>query len=193
MQINKAHIKMKNLPHKHQQMILAHAGLIHSIAMACINNSHRANADAILEAATANGWDELVIVLRRILAGHREDSLINGLDEEDTVITQAILRGIQNPSSLPDPNARPDPAMAAPGIAHMIDAASKGNVEALQLIANMAEMMSRAGGDMARLAASIRPMINGERDIRVLGRGMDEKAHALLTSVLDELQQLNPH
>ena len=181
------------LPDKHRQIILAHAGLINAVAIACLNPDRGQDVEPLLEAAAANGWEELVIVLRKILAGSREPSLLEGLDEEDSVITEAILRGIQDPSTLPDPNARPDPGMAAPGLAHMIDAAGKGNAEALQLIANMAEMMSKAGGDMARLAAAIRPMINGERDPEILARGMSDKGHQLLISIIDELQQLNPH
>lgn len=181
------------LPSKQQQITMAHAGLINAIAMACLNPEKAQDVDPLLDAAVANGWEELAIVLRKILAGSREISLLEGLDEEDTVICEAILRGIQDPSTLPDPNARPDPGLAAPGLAHMIDAAGKGNTEALQLVANMAEMMSKAGGDMAKLAAAIRPMINGERNPEILARDMSEKGHQLLISIIDELQQLNPH
>ena len=77
---------------------------------------------------------------------------------------EAILRGLQDPATLPDPEHKADPTLAAPGLAHMIHAAGRGNVQALTLVSQMAEQMSRAGGDMARIAGAIRPMINGERD-----------------------------
>jgi hypothetical protein len=47
--------------------------------------------------------------------------------------------------------------MAAPGIAAMINGARGGNLETLQLLGNMAQQMKQAGGDMALLAAILRP------------------------------------
>jgi hypothetical protein len=94
---------------------------------------------------------------------------------------------------LPDPRARPDPALAAPGLAHMIQAAATGNVQALTLISNMAEQMSNVGGGMAQLAGIIRPLINGERDPDRLCKGMDAKGERLLLDILGELGRLEVH
>ncbi len=68
------------------------------------------------------------------------------------------------PRPCPTRNKKADPTLAAPGLAHMIQAAGSGNVQALTLVSQMAEQMSKVGGDMARVAGAIRPMINGERD-----------------------------
>ncbi len=143
-----------------------------------------------MRAAADNGWTELIDVIRRIMAGRRDMELLNPLDEEDRVIAQAILLGLQDPSTLPDPNTKPDPTMAAPGLASMIHAAASGNAQALQLIANMAEQMSRAGGSMAKLAAVIRPMINGERDPEKLCSKMDSRTEEIVLGILRELQRL---
>jgi tetratricopeptide (TPR) repeat protein len=54
------------------------------------------------------GWTKLVAALRRILAGERDaDALCEDLDLEDSMIVEAILQGIEDPSSLED--LQPDP------------------------------------------------------------------------------------
>ncbi len=97
------------------------------------------------------------------------------------------MRGLQNSATLPDPSAKPDATLAAPGLAGMIQAAASGNVEALTLISNMAEQMSKAGGPMARLAAVIRPLINGERDPNKLCKGVNSQTEKIILDILDEL------
>ncbi len=149
--------------------------------------------EPILRASAANGWTDLVTAIRRVLSGSREQRILQGLDEEDRTIVEAILRGLQDPRSLPRPDAAPDPGLAAPGLAAMIHAASRGDTRALQFVAGMAEQMSRAGGDMARLAAAVRPLINGERDPGELCRGMSAQGESLVMSILAELAQLQVH
>jgi hypothetical protein len=53
--------------------------------------------------------------------------------------------------------------------------------------------MSSAGGQMARLAAVIRPLINGERDPDRLCKGMDGATERLVVGILDELGRLARH
>jgi len=184
---------MTSIPDKNRQIVLAHAGLIRGVVIACQNRDYRPGLDSALEAAAANGWTALVNVIRRILAGERDMRLLTGLDEEDQVITAAILRGLQDPSSLPEPDAQPDPGLAAPGLAAMIQAAASGDAAALSVLADMAEQMLRAGGDMARLSAVMRRLVNGERDPDVLGRGMSARGTQLLLSILEELSRLQQH
>ena len=62
--------------------------------------------------------------------------------------------------------------------------------EALQIIANMAEQMSRVGGSMGRLASVIRPLINGERDPERLCKKMDSNSETMVLGILDELKKL---
>jgi len=184
---------MSSLPEKAQQIVLAHAGLIHAVVIACQNRERLAELEPLLAAASANGWNTLVTAIRRILGGAHDILVLAGLDEEDRVIVEAILRGLQNPASLPDPQARPDPGMAVPGLAGMIHAAASGDVAALQLLGDMATQMLRAGGDMARLSGILRRLLDGERDPDVLCRGMSPRGAQLVLSLIAELAHLRAH
>jgi hypothetical protein len=181
---------MPDFPDRHEQIRLTHAEFIREVAQTCGNAERRQAFEALLETATQSGWRDLVGALRRIAAGERGPSLFAGLDEEDQIIADAILRGMQDPATLPDPKRRQDPTLAAPGLAHMIHAAATGNAQALMLVGNMAEQMSNVGGPMARLAGIIRPLINGERDLDRLRKGMDSQGEQLLLGILAELRKL---
>lgn len=184
---------MKNLPPKHQQIITLHAPFICQVVQLAQQPDSGAALEPVLKQAEASGWRALVQAIRQITGGQRDPSALRNLDEEDRVIAEAIMRGLHDPATLPDPNARPEPTLAAPGLAGMIQAAANGNVEALSLIANMAEQMSRAGGPMARLAAVIRPMIDGERDPDKLCKGMNEQTRQLTLDILSELGRNQVH
>ncbi len=178
------------LPDKTEQILQAHAGLIHRVVMAAQNPELVPDLEQILNQAVENGWTELVDAIRRILAGERDLGAFAHLDEEDGTIVESILRGIQNPDTLPDLNTEIDPDLAAPGIASLVHASRRGNTEALQLIAQMATQMLKAGGDMARLAAIIRPLVQGERDADKLAEGMTEKGQTLVHKIVAELNRL---
>ncbi len=181
------------IPDREQQIIQAHAAFICQ-AVEFIQQSGAENRlEALLTAAAENGWTALAAAVRQFASGRRDLTLVGGLDEEDRVIAEAILRGLQDPSSLPDPNRKADPTLAAPGLAGMIIAAASGNVQALTLISQMAEQMSRVGGDMSRVAALIRPMINGERDPDTLCARLDTRGRQLVLQILDELGRLELH
>jgi len=60
-------------------------------------------------------------------------------------------------------------------------------VQALAVLANMAEQMVRAGGDMARLGGVMRRLVNGERDFDALSKGMGALGRNLLLDILSEL------
>lgn len=176
-------------PDQQQQIILAHAPFIRQVVMLSQQAEQAAELEKLLQSATANGWTRLVAAVRRICRGERDNSVLNGLDLEDQVIAEAIMRGIQNPATLPDPAQQSNPALAAPGLAHMIHAAAT-DPQALILISNMAEQMSKAGGDMARLASIMRPLINGERNPDKLCQGMDGRGETLTMDILQALDQL---
>jgi hypothetical protein len=184
---------MPDFPDRHEQIRQVHSEFIRQVVECCSRSDQRPHLEMLLQQAEQQGWDALVAALKRIAAGERGPEPLRGLDEEDQVIADAILRGLQDPSTLPDPAQRQDPTLAAPGLAHMIHAAATGNAEALMLIGNMAEQMSSVGGPMARLAAVIRPLINGERDPERLTRGMDAQGRQLLHEMLDELAKLEQH
>ena len=181
------------IPERDQQIVQAHAAFICQ-AVELIQQPQAGNRlDALLDAAAENGWTALARAVRQFASGTRDLRLIAGLDEEDRVIAEAILRGLQDPGSLPDPNRKADPTLAAPGLAGMIHAAGRGDVQALALISQMAEQMSRVGGDMSRVAAVIRPMINGERDPEKLCTRLDTRGRQLVLQILDELGKLDLH
>lgn len=178
---------------RQQQIIQSHAGVIVQVVQCIGNPALLPQVEEILKVSEQNGWGDLVNVIRRIIKGERDEALLNGLDEEDSTIAAAILQGIQNPATLPDPNKPADASMAAPGLAHMIHQAASGNPQALQIISQMAEQMSAAGGDMKNLGGIIRKMINGERNPKVLAKGMGVQGRQLVDSILEELHRLAGH
>lgn len=184
---------MPTLPEREQQIEIAHAGLIRQIIMAAQNRDQQAGLEPILRTSEQNGWTALVSAIRKILAGQRDEELLRDLDEEDRVIIQAILQGLQAPESLPHMNRSADPTMAAPGLAVMINEASRGNLEALQILGHMAEQMNQVGGDMTRLGGALRRMMNGERNPEALCKGMGHQGQQLVLSVLLELGKRNTH
>lgn len=184
---------MGTLPDKQQQIVLAHAGLIHAVVQACGQRDRLTDLEPMLAAAASHGWGSLVAAIRRILQGERDTRLLPGLDEEDRVIVESILRGLQNPATLPDRAAKPDPGLAAPGLAGMVHAAATGDTAALQMLSHMAEQMLHAGGDLARLSAILRRLVNGERDADALSRGMTPGGTQLVISILEELGKLQKH
>ena len=181
---------MVQVPEKQQQILIAHAGLIHRVVTACGNRARVPDLDKVLFQAEQNDWHALVKAIRRILKGERNLSAFRELDEEDLVIIESILLGIQNPDTLPSLKGDYDPKVAAPGIASMVHTVRRGNVEALQLVSNMAVQMHQSGGDMGRLAAIMRPLIEGERDPDKLCEGFTESGQKLVLDILAELTRL---
>jgi len=140
-----------------------------------------------------NGWDKLVAALRKILNGSRDESVLNGLDDEDAVIASAILRGLQDPNSLPKPEQKPDATLAAPMLATLINDARRGDHNAVIMLGGMAEQMSMAGGDMANIGAILKDMIDGERDADKLCDKVGPQGESLIVQILSELGKLEVH
>ena len=181
---------MTRLPDRDEQIRLAHAEFIHQIVKACQNIEEQSQLKPMLEHAESSGWTTLVERIREIIKGRRDEALLNGLDEEDTVIIRSILLGLQDPSTLPEIKKDADPTMAAPGIAHMIHAASRGDAQALQGISFMAEQMVNTQGDMRLLGGIIHKLLNGERDPDKLCKGMTTHGEHLVLGILDELNRM---
>jgi len=142
--------------------------------------------------ALQQGWDDLVKTIRKIVKGNRDESLLVPLDEEDTVIIKSILDGLRNPQTLPDVNQQGDATMAAPGLAQIIHAASRGDVQALQAVSMMAQQMTAAPGDMALLGGNMKRLLDGERNPDVLCKGMGTSGEQLMLNLIDELNKLAP-
>ena len=62
---------MPVLPERREQIRSAHAALILQVVAACQNVHLRAPLEESLRVAAANGWGDLVAVIRQILAGQR--------------------------------------------------------------------------------------------------------------------------
>ncbi len=184
---------MPTMPEKTEQILQAHAGLIHRVVIAVQNRAMVPDLDEILQQAADNGWVDLVAAIKKVLGGQRDATAFRHLDAEDFTIVDAMLQGIQNPATLPDLSKEFDANMAAPGLASMIHAARGGNMEALQLVANMATQMMQAGGDMARIAGLVRPLVTGERDADKLCKGMGDSGEKLVLGILRELAKLEAH
>ena len=183
---------MRRLPPREQQIVQTHATLIVAAVQAAQAGFIDPEFEQALQVSTQNGWTELVAVIRRIIGGARDAAMLRSLDEEDATIAQAILRGIQDPTTLPDPNASADASMAAPGLAMLIHGARTGQPQALQMLAGMAEQMVAAGGDFARLGGVMKKLVDGERDIDKLAAGMGSQGQSLLNSIIEELAKLEP-
>lgn len=180
-------------PSRSEQIITAHAGLIVAAARACNDASAARELESLLQALQQYGQHALVAAIREVLRGRRDAALLNPLDEDDRVVVESILRGAQDPSTLPDPNVGPDPAAAAPGLAAIIHGAAAGDSQALHTIAQMAEQMTAVGGDMGRLGGIIGRLVGGERDADALARGMGAQGESLVLCILTELARLERH
>jgi len=184
---------MARLPDAAEQVLKMHAPFIHAVVNAMHNRSLIPQLLEMLREAESRGWQLMVSCVRQILDGQRDRSLLLGLDDEDKVIIEAILAGIENPATLPPIGNAGDAGAAAPGLATMIGLAGRGNMEAFTTLANMAEQMVKAGGDMARLGGIMRRLVDGERDEAKLTRGMGELGRKLVRDILAELERETLH
>jgi len=181
------------LPDAVEQVRRMHAPFIHAVVGALRDRSRLPELIETLAAAEQQGWARMAGALRQIIAGKRDASVKLGLDEEDRIIVEAVLLGLENPASLPALEQKTDGRAAAPGLASMISAAGHGDAKALAVLADMAEQMLRAGGDMARLGGMMRRLVNGERDADVLMKGMGSLGRQLLLDILSELGKVGLH
>jgi hypothetical protein len=184
---------MAQLPDAAEQLLRMHAPFIHAVVDAVHDRQRIPQLLEMLREAESRGWPVMVSCVRQILDGQRERTLLLGLDEEDKVIIQAILAGIENPATLPPIQNAGEAKAAAPGLATMIDLAGRGNLEAFTTLANMAEQMMKAGGDMARLGGVMRRLVDGERDEARLTKGMGEMGRKLVRDILAELERTTLH
>ena len=180
-------------PDKQQQIIQTHAGLILGVVQCIQNSDLRPQIEKALVISEQNGWDKLVAAIRKIIKGSRDDSVLIGLDDEDTVIASAILRGLQDPNTLPKPEEKPDAALAAPMLANLINEARRGDHNAVIMLGGMAEQMSMAGGDMASVGAILKDLIDGERDVDKLCDKVGPQGESLIVQILAELGKLEVH
>jgi hypothetical protein len=180
-------------PDKREQILQTHASLVQAVVQTIHNAELKPHLDQVLQQSAQNGWQDLVTIINKIVAGNRDQSLVNGLDDEDAVIVDSILRGLQDPTTLPTVEQSGDASQAAPMFAKLINEARRGDTDALSMLGTMAEQMSRAGGDMASFSAVIKNMIDGERDVDKLCTRMGVHGESLITQILSDLAKLDNH
>jgi hypothetical protein len=184
---------MNFAPEKQQQITQVHAALIVNVVNSLNDPSLMPGVEQVLKLSEENGWGNLVTGIRKIIKGDRDSSLLKGIDEEDAIILDAILKGIQNPALLPNPEQEADPAMAAPMLAQLIHESARGDSNALSMLGEMAEQMSNTKGDLARFSTLIKPMVDGERDVDKLCDKIGPQGESLVTAILSELGKLETH
>ena len=180
-------------PDKQQQFLQTHAGLIVAVVQTIHNPELKPQLDHVLKQSEQNGWVGLVAAIRKIMIGSRDDSLLAIQDDEDRTIIDAILKGIQDPTTLPKPEQQGDATTAAPMLAKLVHDASRGDHDAVIMLGGLAEQMSSAGGDMSNLSAVIKNMIDGERNVDMLCTRMGPQGESLITAILSELGKLDIH
>jgi hypothetical protein len=184
---------MNFVPDKQQQVLQVHGPLVVKVVEAIHDTTQMPALEQVLKISEENGWGGLVNAIRRVIKGDRDSSVLKGLDEEDSIIVDAILRGLQDPSTLPDIQQEADPSMAAPMLAQLIHAAGTGDANALTMLGGMAEQMSSTQGDLARFSTLLKPMVDGERDVDKLCEKIGPQGESLVVSILDELAKLERH
>ena len=180
-------------PDKLEQILQTHAGLINAVVQTIQNPELRPQLDHVLKQSEQNGWGTLVAAIRKIVAGSRDNNLLAGQDDEDRIIIDAILKGIQDPTTLPKPEQQGDATTAAPMLAQLVHDAGRGDHDAVIMLGGLAEQMSNAGGDLSNLSAVIKTMIDGERDIDKLCTRMGPQGESLITAIISELGKLDSH
>ena len=180
-------------PDKQEQILQTHAGLIVAVVQTIQNPELKPQLEHVLKQSEQNGWIGLVATIRKIVNGSRESRLVEGLDVEDQVIIDSILKGIQDPSTLPKPEQQADATAAAPMLAQLINDASRGDHDAVIMLGGLAEQMSNAGGDLANLGAVVKTMIDGERSIDKLCSRMGPQGESLITAIISELSKFDIH
>lgn len=169
-------------------LLALHAALLHDVVNACHDKDKQPALLTMLSEAEQNGWQKLCQAIREIIAGQRDESVLEGLDEEDAILIQAILIGIENPQTLPDIKADEQRNQAAAGLAATIQLACDGDQRAMEVVADM-EKTFQANPDMASLANAIRKMINGERSNTTLIENCDASTRELIEQILLELKK----
>ena len=173
-----------------ETVLQEHTQLIHSVVFHCAKPDSVPNLLQMLQLAEDNDWGKLVIAIRSIMSGNRDRSLLQDLDEEESIIIESILNGIADPGTMPTVSVDLNSDTAAPGIASLIHASMQGGTDSLNIINGLTRQMSDTGGDYAIIARSIQTMVEGERDLGKLTADMSEPGQKLILGVFTELSML---
>ena len=187
-----AEVKMSTLDTT-EQILQEQAGLIHRVVMHCSNPGSVPDLELVLQQAEDNDWTQLVTVIRDLISGNRGASILEGLDDEDRIIVDAILRGLEDPQTLPHLQVDFESHMTAPGIAGLVYVANSGHAQAQQILVSMTNQLIQGGGDLGAAADRIRPLAEGERDLEKLSEGLSDNSRKLIVEILQELRRFEAH
>jgi len=178
-------------PENEEEILRSHEGLIKRVIIHCNNPGSVPDLEQILQMAEQNDWTDLVAVIRDIISGRRDETLLSGLDDEERIIIEAILNGLKQGSvSISNVRANFESEHAGAGIASLIHASLSGDASAVDLFSNVTRQMSEDGGELAVLASRLQLMLGGERNEETLCQQMDEKNLQLIQNILSELRNL---
>jgi len=178
-------------PENEEEILRSHEGLIKRVIIHCNNPGSVPDLEQILQMAEQNDWTDLVAVIRDIMSGNRDETLLSGLDDEERVIIEAILNSLkQGPISISGVRANYDSEHAGPGIASLIHASQAGDANAVEVFTNVTRQMAEEGGDLTVLASRLQLMLGGERNEETLCQQMDGKNLQLMQDILSELRNL---
>jgi hypothetical protein len=182
------------IPTREEQIVSVHAPLIISVVRGRTDPLAAGEAAELIGGLYRGGHPALARILGRIVRSAKPDEADEtALSDDERVVLNAVLQGIDDPAALPQAVAPFDPAAAAPGLALMIDAAARGDPHALHSLSEMAEAMIQVGGDMGRLSGIMRRLVNGERDAERLTHSMGAQGISLVHAILDQLATLTQH
>jgi hypothetical protein len=147
--------------------------------------------EALLDDMHTNGWEALTLTLRQRIQPAAECKDIPPLDDEDHAILQIIEYFGQNPQhldALGAHDAEQNVQFAAQALAAVIYAATQGEREALEALAEL----HQAADTPAALAtsAALIAIIEGERDADKLSQNLPTEQRMLIGAVLTELYKL---
>src|SRR3569833_2459909 len=91
---------MAQLPPAVEQVLRVHAPFIHTVVNALRDRSQLPDLMKQLDATEQAKKTQLVGALRHVIDGRRDPSIKLGLDEEDSILLDAILRGLDTPATL---------------------------------------------------------------------------------------------
>jgi hypothetical protein len=172
------------------QLVQEHASLICEVVQACEDDSIKAQLLDNLTVAEENGWRYLCAGIRKILDGARTMEELDDMDVEDEAILQAIIAGLEDPSTLPRQDANANPMLAPAGIAGIIRDASHGEENALHVLARMdADLQSTHDPELMEFASVLRRLLNGERHTDTLTMNLNERTTSLVSAVVEELER----
>jgi hypothetical protein len=176
-----------------EQIIQEHSELIHRVVMQCNSPGTVPDMELVLQQAEDNDWIKLVAAIRVLIMGNRDRAMLDELDGEDRIIVDAMLRGIEDPKTLPLLQADFESHMTAPGIAGLMRAAMGGHAQAQQILITMTNSLIQDGGELGAMAGRLRPMIEGERDVDKLCANLSEQGKKMIADILHELQIYEAH